>query len=237
MLKLCNMNRFQIVFLALAACGSSELTDTEYRDVAAIVGSSVATPGRGGSVGASADSLTIARGEVPKGFTLDSSGVVSGNRDGMTYRYKVICLSTWPSSSLAACDPPASAAIVDATWEGTLEMAAFTGPISRHAVFRLSNLASPMGIVTGTTTLDSQRAKFEHPERFYDVTDTQDLMMLADMATHEMMGGELSAAITVELDRPYLIDARVTINSDHSATLVLDDDHSYEIDLDTGNLR
>jgi len=220
----------------LAACtGSDQLSPRQYDDVAAIVGSGIATPDRGGDLGAVSDSLLIARGDLPKGFLLAGDGSVTGSRGGIEYRYQVMCISTW-DSSFAACDPPASSAVVQARWTGELSMSRFTGPMTRQGVWWLTHLDSPMGVVSGTSTLTAQMATFAEPERSYWVTDDQDLLMFAEMSSMSMMGGSVSSAIDVRTEgATYLVTAELQLDAGPRATLTLDD-RTYTVDLDTGGV-
>jgi len=217
----------------LVGCSGSDLTSTQYDDIAAIVGAGIATPDRGGDLGAITDSLTIARGDLPKGFFLNNDGSVTGTRGGIDYRYNVICLDVW-GADLSACDPPASTAIVQARWTGQLDMAAFDGPMTRQGVWWLTHLNGPMGQAAGTTTLTAQSATFEDPHRTYWVQDDQDLLMFADMASLDMMGGTVTSTIAVTTaDADYIVAAELTLESPANATLYLDD-RDYTVDLDTG---
>jgi hypothetical protein len=213
----------------LGACSSSSdgLSDAEYRDIAAIVGSGISTPARGGDLGTVGDGLLIARGSVPKGFTLGSDGAVTGERGGLTYRYDVMCLQ--PMANIARCDPPAQSAIVRVQWSGELAMSAFTGPIDRAAIWRLDNLATTMAIASGTSTLAAQQAVF--PDRTYTVTASQDVMIFAEMPSKAMVGGAITATVVVD-GTP--VHAELSLAD---ATLVLDGDHEFAIDLATGDIR
>lgn len=215
----------------LAACTTSVVTSSEYDDLAAIVGSGVATPERAGDLGVVQDSLMLARGSLPKGFVIDKTGMVFGTRGDIFYRYRVDCLQPW---QLAACDPPAQSAVVRASWSGDLAMAAFEGAIERSAVLRLDYLATPMASVTGTTELAAQRATFD-TGRTYRVSSASELMLFADMPSQAMMGGAAETALEVDVsgDR-YTVAAELQVTGGPVATLVLDDEHTYLLDLATG---
>ena len=80
-----------------------------------------------------------------------------GTRGGLSYRYKVTCLQVW--TTVPACRPPASAAIVAATGEGDPGMGAFSGQLVRHASWQLTRLDTPMAVVSGTTSTLSSFAE------------------------------------------------------------------------------
>ncbi len=225
----------------VAACGSDELTARQYDDVAAVVGASVATPDRGGDLGAITDSLSIARGDLPKNFVLASDGSVVGTRGGIEYTYRVMCLSPWESyPAFAACDPPASSAVVQARWTGQLAMGAFDGTMTREGVWRLDYLSSPMGIAKGGTQLIAQQATFSTDRAFdhrtYWITDDQELQMFAEMSSQTMMAGNVTSNVNVTTDDgDYYVTSYLEITSFPTAKLTLDE-YEYTVDLDTGEV-
>jgi len=228
-----------LLLAMVAACGSDELTPRQYDDVAAVVGASVATPDRGGALGAVTDTLAIARGDLPKNFVLASDGAVVGVRGGIEYTYRVMCLSTWEIyPGLPACDPPASSAVVQARWSGQLAMGTFDGVMTREGVWRLDYLNSPMGVASGTTNLLAQQATFSTDRAFdsrtYWITDDQELQMFAEMSSLTMMAGNVSSNVNVTTeDGEYYVTAYLEITSFPTAKLTLDE-YEYTVNLDTG---
>lgn len=219
--------------MILVGCSGDGLSSHEYDDVAAIAASSIASPQRGGTLGAIEDSLSIARGELPKGFVVEPDGIVRGTRGAITYRYQVLCQQPW----FAACDPPAGSAVVRAWWDGELAMSAFAGPVHREAIWRINGLTTEMALVTGTATGMEQQAAFPDGDA-YHVIDTQDQMMFADMPGRDMRGGAVTAALTVETaDGQFEIAAEMSLDGSEAATLVLDGTHEYVVDLATGDVQ
>lgn len=218
--------------LGAVACGGDSLSSSEYDDIAAIVASGIATPDRGGDFGVAADALTLARGSLPKGFRLESDSTVTGARGPIVYHYEVSCLQAW---GLAACDPPAQSAIVRAAWSGELTMSAFVGPIDGTAVLRLDHLATPMAEVTGDSQLAAQQATFVDSARSYSVATTTELLLFADMPSHFMMGGAFESSLEVAAPSgSYTVKAELSMTGEPTATLVLDGDHAYVVDLASG---
>jgi hypothetical protein len=220
----------RLALVVLVGCGGDGLSQHEYDDVAAIAASSIASPQRGGTLGGIEDALTIARGDLPKGFVLGSDGIVFGTRGELLYRYQVMCLQPM----LAACDPPARSVIMRGWWDGTLSMSSFTGPVHRETVWMIDGLDTEMAVVTGSSTLTSQRATFPDGDT-YAVSDVQDQLMFADMAGRFMRGGAVTATLTV--DDTFVVDVELGLDDGGTATLRLDGTHEYLVDLATGDVQ
>jgi hypothetical protein len=222
--------------MLVVGCADHAMWRSEYDDVARIAGAQLATPERGGEVGALADSVTIARGDLPKGFNYDTSGLITGFHAGVAYRYYVMC--TEGTDRAAMCGPEATHALAIATWEGTLVLPSFTTTIRRQATWRLANLGGAMGTASGSSTLLEAQAVVG--DRSYAVTDQQDMLLFVDMASHDMMAGSMRTELVVTTDpdddwgHEHDVTADVTFTGPGSALLVLDDDFSYAVDLATG---
>lgn len=216
---------FAVLALLVAGCADHAMVRSEYDDVAHIAGAHLATPDRGGEVGALADAITIAQGGLPKGFTFDANGLVRGEHAGVSYRYFLT-------------PEDATSAIVVASWSGRLEMPGFTTSLRRQVSWHLHDVTSAMGSASGTSSLMDQRAVF--PDRTYAVTDAQDMLLFVDMASHDMMAGGLRAtlAVTTDPDEAWAatrdVVAEVTFGEGPTARLVLDDDFVYDVDLANG---
>jgi len=221
----------------LGACADRAVTRDEYDDVARIVGAHLATPDRGGEVGALADAVTIARGAMPKGFTYDMTGLVTGHHGGLEYRYFVMCSDAADRPTM--CGPASASALVVASTSGTLAMPDLTTTLRRQTTWHLADLASAMGSAAGTSSLMEQRAELDGHS--YAVTDDQEMLLFVDMASHDMMAGGLRANLSVVIDpgdaweaRPEIV-AEVAFAPARTATLLLDGLH-YEVDLTSGGI-
>jgi hypothetical protein len=73
--------------MVVVGCADHAMWRSEYDDVARITAAQLATPDRGGEVGALADCVTIAQGALPKGFNYDTSGLVTGTHAGIAERF------------------------------------------------------------------------------------------------------------------------------------------------------
>ena len=81
----------------------------------------------------------------------------------------------------------------------------------------------------------------EFLDRTYYVSGSGDLKAFVDMARQDMMGGTVAQTLDVERweddwSRTYTVSTEVTILSPQTASIVLDVDHVYEVDLATGDV-
>ena len=229
------MWRLLAILSLLGACADRAFTRDDYDDVARIVGAHLATPDRGGELGALADTVAISRGVMPKGFTYDTSGLITGHHGGLEYRYFVTCSDAADRPTM--CGTASASALAVASWSGTLVMPDLTTTLRRQTTWHLADLASSMGSAAGNSSLMDQRAELDG--RSYAITDDQDMLLFVDMASHDMMAGSLRAnlAVTIDPGEPWEarrdLTAEVTFAATHTATLVLDDE-VYDVDLGTG---
>src|SRR3954464_5506514 len=115
------MNRIALLPLVLsfAACmSSSKPTREQYDDTAQAIASTTSTGGGGGDVGSMTDSVTIAQGTMPTGFTLMGDGHFQGTHLGLDYSYNIVCKSA--AGVVSACNATTDQASVDVAWSGNL---------------------------------------------------------------------------------------------------------------------
>ena len=102
---------------SLVACSSSNSTKPtaeQYDDTAQAIASQTSTSGGGGDVASMSDSVNIALGTMPLGFSLSGNGHFQGNRLGVAFDYAITCKNL-AGVSLGRCDacfaarPPALA--------------------------------------------------------------------------------------------------------------------------------
>lgn len=230
--------------LAMAACtdDAPPPTDAEYQEVAQAIGATTSQLGDGAALTVATQ---LATGVVPIGLRLDGTGRFSGDHFGLTYDYDVQCRTVLLEP--VSCGALADTAVVDATWRGQLALPRWQASASHTGTWNLRGLSGAV------TTVDGD-ARFALVAAFASAsaqnTKTLDLRYDAgydgveiDNATHALVGGSIHYAIEVTTthttpgrDAPthHTIDAVVTFTGGGAATLVLDGDRRFTIDLYAG---
>ena len=147
------MNRIALLPLVLsfAACTSSSTpTRAQYDDTAQAIASTTATSGGGGDVGSMADSVTIAQGAMPTGFTLMGNGHFQGTRLGLDYSYAIVCKTA--AGAINACGPLTDSASVDVAWSGDLATANVDASVMRSGSWSITGLQSDTATFSGDST-------------------------------------------------------------------------------------
>jgi hypothetical protein len=220
--------------LALGACSGNNATPAEYDDVAQSVGASTAT--QTGDVGAMAGLVAIAHGTMPAGFTNAGGGVITGTVLGLDYSYMITCKNA-SGTVLAACDSTTDSANVSFTWDGMITLPAIAATITREGNWSVSGLGGATATFNGNgtfvddATISTTSYHFDSSATYSDVAidtgsgiATNGEIQLSIDASKEASGGSTS----------FSVDADITIHADSTATIVLDGQHDYTVDLQTG---
>lgn len=228
------MRPFTYGFLALVtACAadpaSTQPTDEDYANVATSIGSTTAHDG--GEIAAMRQAVALVRDDDQAGFTQPRDGAFEGTISGLTYHYDVACADA--DAHAAPCDRTSTAATVDATWSGTLELPRLSLDLQHDARWQLSRMSGPIAHVDGTGHLTYQTRDLGSSYQYaYDATYH---VVVNDVRA---IGGDIQFAITGQhtgaTARQYALTATVTFAPDDTALLVLDDTRQYQILLATG---
>jgi hypothetical protein len=217
----------------LVACGGDDLReDIKYDEVAQAVAATVATPERGGTLGAVDDSFALAFGGMPEGFTVER-GMASGSHGSLDHRYIMVMCRDTEHRLLPACTIESNTAVLVASWSGRVALSGLELRTDRQGMWTLGNLQDWMPTVSGTS-VTTTTAVFAGASTGYRITANATENMLAPQ---DMMGGNIQLELAIERG-PYsaTISGEIVFDAiDWSAMLVLDGD-SYRIDLGTGEL-
>jgi hypothetical protein len=247
---------------ASSPSSTTPATAADYDDVAQTIASSTMTgsggTGSGGSnLGAGdaiaiRDAVSLARGVLPFGFLRDGDQHhFHGDRMGLGNAFTITCKDA-AGAVQTACDKTTDSATVELKMTGSLMTPNFTAAIDREGTWTIT------GLTTATATLDGSASfsldtsiksifhqgvtstlMFENTAAYKAITVTT--------ADREITGGsasfEVKAHRTVtgtangsnDVDKSFDVHAELTFNADHTATLVLDDMHTFTIDLSTGH--
>jgi len=228
---------------------AQQLSAEEYDEVAQSVGGVVVTTGGGGEVGAIADSVSIAHGVVPLGFTVSASGDIEGQHGGLSYRYQLTCADA-AGQTQPACDDATDRADVTIAWSGTLELPRFRLDTERNGSWTLTGLTGDTAALAGDSDFHVavEAEPLAGPQlRTYDLdyTASYDAIRI-DNADGDIVAGSAHFAIAAERTESgnghdshlaFDVDAVVTFDGDDTATLVLDGQYTYELDLATGRAQ
>jgi hypothetical protein len=232
--------------LLLSGCAPG-VTEDDYDDVATAVGALVANDS-GGEVGSMGDGVGAALGEVPDGLTASGSGSLQGTRAGLTYEYGLTCLDE-SGDAMSACDPTTDSARLTVAWSGELSLPAlgYSASVDRTGDWTLSGLQSDAAAFEGTGTFDVEtefQAIYRPVTRSflldYDAVyegiavDTVGRDVTAGTIEYTVHASRIrtrrSRTVEVELD----VTATVTFHGTAPATIDLDGDRAYTLDLATG---
>ena len=245
------MTRNSIIAVALfaSACGSSSAmsngsaTEEQYSQVAqSIAGATAAS----GELGAVAIANKLALGIVPIGLTADGLGHFHGDYFGLHYLLTVDCFDV-QGQALAACGPTTSTANISTTWSGMLDLPRLAIDAQRTGTWTLSNLQTPTTTVVGDShfAISSQfaSASDQNHKTLSATIDATYHDVLVNNSTLAFVGGDAAYAVTASSTHTtpgmddtdsFAVDATLTFNADGTATLVLDGNHRYGVDVRAG---
>jgi hypothetical protein len=234
--------------LATTGCKQSdEPTDEDYDDVASAVGALV-TNDSGGETGSMEDSVELASGEMPAGFSSMGSGSFEGLRAGLTYAYTLTCKDDGGATQ-EACNGETESANLVVDWSGELDLPHYQASVVRSGDWTLSGLQSDTAHFNGhgSFDVDTEFTSFfgdrhrtfnlDYDAEYDDVTWDRPLRRFNGGSIHYQVHAERTrerrgADVEVELD----ISVDVEFHDDGHATVTLDGSRRYHLDVDTGFL-
>jgi hypothetical protein len=232
-----------------AGCSSSDTpTEADYDDVAQALTSVVVTDNDGGEVGAMIDATSVAHGDGKLTLSLDASGKYTGSHLGLEYAYTAKC-SDAEGTAQDTCDKTSDTAEVAVNWTGDLELPRLTASVMRDGSWQLSGLQSDEVTFAGDSefSLDTEvQSLFRSATRTYRVnySASYDDVVLSrtqravksGRVTYSIDAERTASGPRGESEATFDIDGVLEFNADGSASLTLDSDHAYKLDLTTGVL-
>lgn len=243
-----------LIPILMAACTSSSgegentsaLTRDDYDDTAQAVASTTAD-GNAGELSAMSASADIALGVMPLGFVVVGNGDIQGNRLGLSYQLTVACEDV-NGTSLERCTDDTDRANVDVAWSGNLDTSHFDASVDRQGSWTLAGLQSNVITFDGSSTfsydatlLSIFRPGAQASFSFDAAADYQ--AVLVDGQTHDAIGGRATFALdarkvvtgtNADVDKSFSVDAELEFHADRTATMTLDGDNVYTLNLATG---
>jgi hypothetical protein len=218
-----------VVFACASDDGMQAITDQQYDDLARHIGATTANPS-GGEVGSMQDAIDLSIGVLPRGISATGTGHFGGARAGVTFDYAITCQDV-RGNPLPACGAYTDRADVQVTWAGALTLPALSADVSRHGHWVLANLTTDQPRLggDGSFTFDSQIRSTAYHLAYTAHYD--DVVFEA----HVPVSGQIHYAIDASgPEGMFDVDAVITFTGDGHASLVLDGDRTYLIDLATG---
>jgi hypothetical protein len=244
------MNRITLITLAVsvAACAAKNTpTPEQYDDTAQAIASTTATGGGGGDVSSMSDSVTIAQGAMPQGFTLSGDGHFHGTRLGVDYSYSLTCKNA--AGVVGVCGPLTDQAAVQVAWSGTLDTTNVNASVTRNGSWSITGLQSDTATFNGDSsfTFDATLHSVFRPNvtatYSFEANASYDAVKIAT-AQRQVIGGSASFDLTAHatvtgagsnnVDKSFDVHAEITFHADHTADLVLDASRHYSLNLTTG---
>jgi hypothetical protein len=210
----------------------------DYNDVAASLGANLSV----GELAAMVDSVNMAYGRLPAGFTVTDGPdyqILDGTRGGLTIQYKLYCRDDL--DAFTVCNGLENHAHVHPTYSGTVASAnASMAGIQRTASWIVRDLALPNARIGGSGS-DSFESSFSTGTYKFTVTDIVDHVLFAPTPT-DPMGGGIDLTLTVQRDRPssdpanrtFDVIANIAFTGTDTATITLDTSEVFDLTLSTG---
>lgn len=231
------MQRFaSLVFpLTLIACGGSSsgtVTRSDYDATASAIATASAGNGNGGDTKSMKDTVGIALGVPTLGITLAADGHFEGTVGSLDFSYGISCEDA-SGAALSACGPTTDSAAVDVSWSGSLTTAALSTSVSRSGDWSISGLQGDTATFDGDSSF-SFDAMIGSLAYSFDADASYD-GVLVDTDTEQTIGGSASFDVTASTNNDsFEVHADLTFSASHTASLVLDGDQKYTLDLSTG---
>jgi hypothetical protein len=240
-----------LVTTACSSSSSSKPTAEEYDDTAQAI-SSTAAPSNagtssGGDVASMTDTVSLSLGVVPAGISLMGNGHFHGTRLGVDYDYSLTCKTL--AGVAGACGPTTDSATAAVMWSGNLSSTAVDADVTRTGSWSVTGLQGDTATFTGDSsfTFDATLRSIFRPgvttTYTFDASASYDAVKIAtaqrnviggsasfDIMAHHMVTGSGSNNVDASFD----VNAKLTFNADQTASLVLDGDQSYTLNLTTG---
>lgn len=243
------MNRITLIPLcmSIAACSSSNTpTRDQYDDTAQAIATTTATSGGGGDVASMSDTVTIALGTMPQGFSVMGDGHFQGARLGVNYDYMLSCKTA--AGVTGACGPLTDQATVEVNWSGNLNLSSIESSVSRTGSWSITGLQSDTSTVSGSGTFsfDATLHSIFRPgatTHYSFKTSASYSAVRISTQQHQILDGSAAFDVTAhatvsgtdhDSDDSFDVHAEITFRTDHTADLVLDGSQHYSIDLTTG---
>jgi hypothetical protein len=250
------MKRILLTTLALstaAACSSkSTPTREQYDDTAQAIASTTATGSSGsssggGDVASMSDSVTLAQGAMPSGFSLNGQGQFQGTHLGLNYNYAITCKSV--AGIVGLCSSTTDSAKVDVSWSGNLDTANVDASVTRDGSWSITGLQTDTATFNGDSSFsfDATLTSIFRPgvtaTYSFDASASYKAIRIStaqrqvidgaatfDLSAHAQVTGTAKNDSDAEFD----VHAEITFHADHTADLVLDANQHYSLNLNTG---
>ena len=244
-----------LVLSTAAACTSkSTPTREQYDDTAQAIASTTATGSSGsgsgsggGDVASMSDSVTIAQGTMPSGFSLMGDGHFHGTRLGVDYNYAITCKSI--TGAVGLCGPTADQATVEVAWSGNLDTANVDASVTRNGSWSIVGLQSDTATFNGDSsfTFDATLTSIFRPgvtaTYSFDASasykairiSTQQRQIIDGAASFDLSAhAQVTGTAKNDSEASFDVHAAITFHADHTADLVLDATQHYSLNLNTG---
>jgi len=246
------MNRITRITLGLglaatAACSSSDKpTKEEYDDTAQAIASTTATSGgSSGDAASMADSISLSLGTLPTGISIMGDGQFQGSRLGVNYKYTLTCKT---AGTVAPCAATTDEATVKIAWSGNLDSPALDASVTREGTWTVTGLQGGTATFSGDSSFsfDATMQSIFRPgvtasysfdaDASYDAVkiSTADKLIVDGKAEFDVSAHHKVDGTKNDVDASFDIHAELAFHADHTASLTLDGDQHYTLNLNTG---
>lgn len=228
---------------ALTACSSSRATEEDYDDVAASMG---ALSSEGGAEHrAMSDGVILLRGDVPRGLVRSASGAYEGVLGNLAYSFELTCVDR-DGDELLVCSESTDSGELTVSYSGELNVGTFSGSVEREGEWQVRDVTGEVARFDGDghyevlaewRTLNGTVRSFQLAcDAEYDAIAfrTSDRTVVSGEAHFAIEARRMTSRGANTTEAEVVIDAVLRFYGDGDATLVLDGDHTYSVNVETG---
>ncbi len=230
--------------LTLVACNTP--TEKDYDDVATATAAVIADDG--GELEGIEDVVDTARGRPPFFIRRSLNGAWTGQRGSIDYSYELTCRDA-AGEVQDVCDESTESANAVLAWRGEIDTARRYANIERSGDWTLGSLTSSVATFNGRGefSVDSEFEALARPvmRSFALDYDARYESILIDRTARRPIGGTITYAVDAartesrrfrDIDASFQVDVVVTFSDDGTATMVLDGDRQYRVNLSNGDV-
>jgi len=247
MLSIQNTSTLVLTSALLFGCGGAgESGSPEHDQIATGVGALMADSSGGQRV-TFADAVFALRGTLGTGLSLDSPGVVTGQRGEMKLKYEFTCKDA--SDAVVATCPTAASADVKVEWKGKIDDTRYKLEIDRKGDWKIVGLTSEVATADGHTSYSVKsdfKDKSEDLRYKYDFDfDTKYRAVQIRLSDGALVGGTAD----FDLDAKQKSEDGMTVLKTHTkmrtiveftpegeALISLESKFKYKLDLGNGEV-
>lgn len=234
--------------VSLTACGETQndISNEDLDDVAVVTGALITD--EGGEIQAMTDTIDTASGQPPAMLSRSGSGSWTGQRGTLDYTYDLDCFDSMGTEQ-SACDGTTDSAQATLSWEGLIDTQRRYAELSRSGTWTIEGLTTDSVTFSGSGRFlsDSEFQALVRPvmrSMSMDYRATFDNVVF-DRSVGYPVSGRIQFAIDAartearrfrDIQAEFETTAVVEFSAEGSATIVVNGQRSYTVDMRNGEV-